>query len=122
MSAPNERDKETTLNRQVSTATRLAATALLVGLAAVACSGRGNGAANQAGTTAPIPAVTTTPMASPTMTVAPTDSAVPSDSPAGIDAPATPDPLDSDLSGIQNLLNGVNDQLSGNDPGSAGGE
>ena len=110
------------MKRPVSTATRLAATALLVGLAAVACSGRGNAAGNQAGTTPATPVVTTTPEASPTLTVVPTDTAVPSDSPAGIDAPATPDPLDSDLSGIQNLLNGVNDQLSGNDPGSAGGE
>lgn len=110
------------MKRPVSTATRLAATALLVGLAAVACSGRGNAAENQAGTTPATPVVTTTPEASPTLTVAPTDTAVPSDSPAGIDAPATPDPLDSDLSGIQNLLNGVNDQLSGNDSGSAGGE
>jgi hypothetical protein len=110
------------LNRTVSTATSLAATALLVGLVAMACSGRGNGAANQVGTTPPIPVVTTAPVASPTLTVAPTDTAVPSESPAGIDAPATPDPLDSDLSGIQNLLNGVNSQLSGNDPGSAGGE
>jgi hypothetical protein len=110
------------LDRAVSTATRLAATALLVGLTAMACSGHGNGAENLAGTTPPNPVVTTTPVASPTPTVAPTDTAVPSDSAAAIDAPATPDPLDSDLSGIQNLLNGVNDQLSGNDAGSAGGE
>jgi hypothetical protein len=52
------------------------------------------------------------------------DSATPSDSAAGQGAnpAATPDPLDSQLSGLDNLLNGINSSISSSDPGSAGGE
>jgi hypothetical protein len=130
MSAPNWCDKETNqLNRQVSVITRLAAILLLAGIATVGCAGHnGAGAGQAAGSTPAIHSSQvdqTTPTLAPTPTESAMDSPTPSSSVATsqADAPgATPDPLDSQLSGIENLLNGVNNSLSGSDAGSSGGE
>ena len=119
------------MNRQLSSATRLAAIVLLVGIAVVAC-GRPNGAADNQ-PASPTPAAQQSqadPVAAtlaPTPTDAPTDSAAPGDaatdsaaqaaSPA---AAATADPLDTQLSNLDSLLNGVNGSLSGSD--TSGGE
>lgn len=119
------------MNRQLSSATRLAAIALLVGIAVVAC-GRPNGAAdNQPASSRPATqqsqADTVAATLAPTPTDAPTDSAAPgsatTDSAAAAASPApaaTADPLDTQLSNLDSLLNGVNGSLSGSD--ASGGE
>lgn len=118
------------MNHQLSYATRLAAIVLLVGIAVVAC-GRPNGAADnqsasstpaaqqsqadQAATNSAAPGDATTDSAAPGD--AATDSAAQAASPA---AAATADPLDTQLSNLDSLLNGVNGSLSGSD--TSGGE
>jgi hypothetical protein len=108
------------VNHQLSYATRLAAIVLLVGIAVVAC-GRPNGAAdNQSASSTPAAQQS---QADPVETdsAAPgdaaTDSAAQAASPA---AAATADPLDTQLSNLDSLLNGVNGSLSGSD--TSGGE
>ena len=113
------------MNSQVGTITRIAVTALFVGVAAVACTGNGNGSGTQpVSTAAPQTSTTDQSMSSLEPTDSPmfTDSPIPSDSPAAVGGAATTDPVDSDLTNIQNQLNKVNDSLSGTDPDSAGGE
>jgi hypothetical protein len=106
----------------------LAATALLIGSAAVGCARNNGGAGTTAGSSiavqatpaavatasapTPIPPVETT--ASPSNA---TPSVVPTDA-----APATADPIDSALLGLDQLLSGVNSSLSGSDTASSGGE
>lgn len=108
------------MNHQLSSATRLAAIVLLVGIAVVAC-GRPNGAADNQ-PASPTPAAQQS-QADPvgTDSAAPgdaaTDSAAQAASPA---AAATADPLDTQLSNLDSLLNGVNGSLSGSD--TSGGE
>ena len=109
------------MNRQLSSATRLAVIALLLGIAVVAC-GRPNGATNNQPTSSTPaaqqsqadPAAATL---APTPTYAPTDSTAAAASPA---AAATADPLDSQLSNLDSLVNDVNGSLSGSD--ASGGE
>ncbi len=113
------------MKSQVGTITRIAITAVFVGVAAVACTGSGNGAGTQpVSTAAPQTSTTDQSMSSLEPTDSPmfTDSPIPSDSPAAVGGAATTDPVDSDLTNIQNQLNKVNDSLSGTDPDSAGGE
>jgi hypothetical protein len=106
------------LNRQVSLTTRLAATALLVGVAVIGC-GHGNAGSTQTAT----PAAQSSqidqagPSVSPDASASASDSAVPS---AAINPAATPDPLDSPLNSVNQLLNGINSSLQ--DSGSGGGE
>jgi hypothetical protein len=123
--------KETNhVNRHLSSAGRLAATALLVGVAVVAC-GRPNGAAQTQPTAAPTaqqsvadqPAATVQPTAADAATDTPTPTAGATDPTGASSAPAavtTADPLDAQLSNLDNLLNGVNGSLSGSD--ASGGE
>ena len=115
------------MRHQVSVTTRLAATLLLVGIAAVGCAGHGGTCTDQSAgagqaQTSQVDQMSPTPSASPSDGAM--DSATPSDSAAGQGAnpAATPDPLDSQLSGLDNLLNGINSSISSSDPGSAGGE
>jgi len=112
------------VHRQVSSVTRLAATALLVGLAVVGCARHGDSGTAQpadqstvpaaaqpsevaqsaptlAPTPAPTPASTDSPAPSPTKAATPTNAAA-----------ATADALDGQLSNLDNLLNGVNGSLS----------
>jgi hypothetical protein len=122
------------VNRQLRSVSRLAATALLVGVAVLAC-GRPNGAADN-GPAASMPAAqqTTADQAAVTLATTPSDAAAdsptPSDAatdptgatsaPAVTAAAGTTDQLDSQLSNLDNLLNGVNGSLSGSD--ASGGE
>jgi hypothetical protein len=122
--------RETTqVDRHSSSVTRLAAVALLVGVAVVGCA-RHNGAET---TAAPTPAaqssqvvqIASTPEPTATDIPALTDSASPGDSAdpnATAAAPATPDPLDSELSNLNTLINGVNSSVSSGDAGTSGGE
>ena len=109
------------MNRQISLTTRLAAAALLVGVAVIGC-GHGNAASTQAAGFTPAaqsrPVNQASPSTSPSASA--TDSAVPSASTVAVDQAATPDPLDSPLNSVNQLLNGINSSLQ--DSGSGGGE
>jgi hypothetical protein len=111
------------LNRQLSLSARLAATALLVGVAVVGC-GHGNAGSSQAAGSTPAPQSSQVdqagPSISPAVSATPTDSAVPTASSMAINPVATPDPLDSPLNSVNQLLNGINSSLQ--DSGSGGGE
>jgi hypothetical protein len=116
------------VHRQVSSVTGLAAVALLVGIAVIGCA-KHDGAPATAGST---PAAVSSQVDQPTFaltpdasdTPAPADSASPSPSSdaAASNAPATPDPLDSEINALNNLINGVNGSVSGSDTGASGGE
>jgi hypothetical protein len=106
------------VNRQLSSATRLAATALLVGIAVVGCARHDAGS----GPTAPV-AQPSQAAAAPTLAPNPTQAAISTGTPAATDtATTTPDPLDSQLTNLQNLLNGIDSSLSGSDAGPSAGE
>jgi hypothetical protein len=132
VSAPILGNKETShVNRQVISITRLAATALLVGIAVVGCAKQGSGAGQPTGSTPAALASQVAPVAS---TLAPTPVGVATESPAATDTAATDtaapvgtttpngtaDPLDGSFSDLGNLLNGINSSLSG--AGASGGE
>jgi hypothetical protein len=117
------------VDRHSNSVTRLAAVALLVGAAVIGCA-RHDGAGTAAVSTPTSQSsqvVQTAPTPEPTATdsPAPIEAAVPSDSadanPTAV-APATPDPLDSELSNLNTLINGVNGSVSNGDAGTAGGE
>lgn len=117
------------VHRQVSSVTRLAAVALLVGIAVIGCAKHDGAVATAGSTPAAVSSQVDQPTAAPTPTVsdaaAPTDSASPDPSSDAMasDAPAvTPDPLDSEINTLNNLINGVNGSVSGGDPGASGGE
>lgn len=131
--APDERDRHEETNRvkrPTGPIARLAATALLVGIAAVGCAGHdGPGHAGsipaQPSPAVAAPANASTPIVTVTDTPATSGPAAAGQSPASglTNAPAaTPDPLDGQLSDINNLINGVNGSLSGADAGTSGGE
>ena len=127
MSAPDEHGREINqVHRQASSVTRLAAVALLVGIAVIGCA-KHDGAATPAGSTPLVQASQvdqTTPAPTPAAsdTAAPTDSASPSPS-SDAGAPATtPDPLVNEINTLNNLINGINSSLSGGDAGTSGGE
>jgi hypothetical protein len=111
------------LNRQLSLTTRLAATVLLVGVAVVGC-GRGNAEPSQVA--GPTPAAQSSqgdqagPSISPDASPSATDSAAPSASAVAVNPVATPDPVDSPLNNVDQLLNGINSSIQ--DSGSGGGE
>jgi hypothetical protein len=131
------------VNRHRSSTARLAATALvvgLVGLAGTACGGHGipatsgapatsqaaqtsaTGSAISADPTASAPVSTiavASPSASASGSVAPSMVAAASKAPA---AAATPDPLDAELKGLDQIVNDVNGSISGTDASSSGGE
>ena len=125
------------MNRLPTSVGRLAAMALLVGIAVMAC-GEPNDAAGgrPAGSTPTAqqnPADQAAATLAPTPMDAATESAAPSDAPtispasaassaAATTAPgaAAGDPLDAQLSNLDNLLNGINGSLSGSD--TSGGE
>ena len=121
------------MNRQVISITRLAATALLVGIAVVGCAKQGSGAGQPTGST---PAALASQVAPTAPTLAPTPVGVATDpaatrpgrdrrtaAPVGTTTPnATADPLDGSFSDLGNLLNGINSSLSGADAGASGGE
>ena len=120
--------KETNhVNRQPTSVTRLAATALLVGVAVMAC-GQPNDATGgrPAG---PTPTVQQSQADQAAATPAPTPISALTDSAAAATSPASAataagaaagDPLDAQLSNLNILLNGVNGSLSGSD--ASGGE
>jgi type IV secretory pathway VirB10-like protein len=124
--------KETNhVRHQLSSVSRLAATALLVGVAVLAC-GRPNGATgNPAAASTPaaqhtqadqtVPTIAPTPIDEATAAPTPSDAAASSVAPAASSGAAvTPDPLDTQISNLDSLLNGVNGSLSGSD--NSGGE
>jgi hypothetical protein len=122
--------KETNhVNRRLTSVTRLAATALLVGIAVMAC-GKPNDAAGgrPAGPTPTVQQSQADPAAAtlaPTPISAATESAAPSDAPTNSPAATAAgagasDPLDAQLSNLDNLLDGINGSLSGSD--TSGGE
>ncbi len=107
--------------------TKLATAALLFGAVAIGCAGHNGGAAQSTGT----PAVQQSQVAGTAPTLEPITSDAPSDSPessAATDPGATAapgsttDPIDTELSQIENQLNGVNGSLSGADAGPSAGE
>jgi hypothetical protein len=103
------------VNRQLSSVTRLAAVALLFGIAVVACGKPNDAAGGQPA--GPTPTVQQSQADQAPATLAPTPTSAPTDSAA---AAATADPLDAQLSNLDTLLNGVNGSLSGSD--ASGGE
>ena len=111
------------MNRQVSLTTRLAATVLLVGVAVVGC-GHGNAGSSQVAGSTPTAQSSQVdqagPSTSPDVSPSATDSAAPSASAMAVNPVATPDPLDSPLNNVNQLLNGINSSLQ--DSGSGGGE
>jgi hypothetical protein len=118
------------VNRQLNSVTRLAATALLLGTVGLACARPNDATGGQPA--GPTSTTQQSPADQPTATLAPapqdtaTDAAAPTvaatDSPAavGTSGAAAADPLDSQFSNLDNLLNGVNGSLSGSD--TSGGE
>jgi hypothetical protein len=130
--------KETNhVNRQLSSGTRLAATALLVGIAVMACGKPSDSTTGQPA--GPTPTVQQSQAGQAAATLAPspmdatTESAAPSEAPTNSAAPAASsaaattvagatagDPLDAQFSNLDNLLNGVNGSLSGSE--TSGGE
>jgi hypothetical protein len=121
------------VNRQASQAARLVAGAALLGLLAAGCARHPGGAATPAPSTPGAPQATAAgqePVATPGIVVTPpaTDPASPGvvavgptqAAPTVPIAPATPDPLDAELQGIDQLLNGMDGSLSNSD--SSGGE
>ncbi len=109
------------MNRQLSSATRLAAIALLVGIAVVAC-GRPNGAAdNQPASSTPAAQPSQADPVAATITPTPISASTDSAAAAGSPASAAPeDSLNAQLSNVDTLINGVNGSLSGSD--ASGGE
>jgi hypothetical protein len=116
---------------QLSSVTRLAATALLVGLAVVACGRPNDAGGNQTANSTPVAQQSQADQGAATLAPTPVDAAtsVPATSDTTTDSAAaaapsaaagTADPLDNQLSNLQNLLNGVNGSLSGSD--TSGGE
>lgn len=110
------------MNRQFRRVTRLAATTLLVGVAVLACSKpTGTGSSQPAGST--LTALQSqTDQAAATLVLAPSDAATGSAAAAASPSAATTaagaaagDPLDTQLSNLDDLLNGVNGSLSGSD-------
>jgi hypothetical protein len=107
-----------------------------VGVAVIGCGNRG--AATPAATTGPTPAPQATAADQPQVTLAPapTDSATdaasatPSDSASPSPSSATgathsqptTDPVTTDLTNLDNIINGVNGSVSGGDAGTSGGE
>lgn len=112
------------MDRQVSPVTRLAAVALLVGIAVIGCA-KHEGAVVPAGSMSAVQSSgVNEAAATPAESAAPTDSASPSPSSEASPtaaAAATPDPLDGLFSNLNNLINGVNSSLSGG-AGTSGGE
>ncbi len=115
------------MNRRLTSVTRLAATALLVGIAVMAC-GKPNDAAGgrPAGPTPTVQQSQADPAAA-TLAPTPISTATYSDAAAASPASAATaagagagDPLDAQLSNLDNLLNGINESLSGSD--TSGGE
>lgn len=123
------------MNRQTSSAARLASTLVIVGIVAVAC-GRSNAAqgtqpATQ-GPTAAASALAETP--TPTPVAATSDApASPAASGSATPASATPaatysppaianDPVTGEIQSIDQLLKGIDGSLSGADSGTNGGE
>src|ERR1035437_1094299 len=100
------------VHRQVSSVPRLAAAALLVGLAVVGCARHGGSGTAQPADQSTVPAA-----AQPSEVAQSAPTLAPTPAPT-----ATPDPLDGQLSNLDNLLNGINGSLSGSDAGPASGE
>jgi hypothetical protein len=102
--------------------------ALLVGIAVMACGKPNDAAGGQPAGSTPTaqqnPADHAAATLAPTPMDAATDSSAPSDAPTNSPAPAAGagavDPLDAQLSNLDNLLNGINGSLSGSD--TSGGE
>ena len=124
--------------RRTTSAARLAAVALLVGLATVACARHGSSATAAPAVSSAVEATLTSQtaqIATPTPNAAgagspsaPTyssgasaaGSAEPSSTPAAGKSPTaaiTPDPLDSELQTLDQILGGVDSSLSGSGPG-----
>ena len=116
---------------QLSSVTKLAAAALLVSLSVVACGRPNDAGGNTAADSTPVAqqsqadpgAATLAPTPIDAATSAPAPSGAPTDSAAAAapsGAAGTADPLDTQISNLENLLNGVNGSLSGSD--TSGGE
>jgi len=114
------------VDRKAISVARLAVVALLVAMAAVGCANRGgNGAVQPAGYPLPTAQSSQGDTAASTPTPTPVDSATtdPANDPGATDAPdATADFLAGDLSDLDRVLSGINNALSGSDPGPSGGE
>jgi cytoskeletal protein RodZ len=124
------------VDRQLSSVTRLAVVALLVGVAAIGCGNRS--AATPPASIGSTPAPQATAVDQPTATLAstPTDSATDAASTAPTDSAApsattvtggsnpqpTTDPVTTDITNLNNIINGINGSVSGGDAGTSGGE
>jgi hypothetical protein len=123
------------LNGQVGSAARVGVAALLVGMVAMGCAGHDGGATGGSPSSTPAAqatrtdsAATVTPRQAETaidVTPLPADAgpadASPSVGTTGV-PPATADPLDSSLSNLDQLLNGIDNSISNSDAGATGGE
>jgi negative regulator of sigma E activity len=109
------------MGQKATSVTRLAATALLVGVAVLGC-------ANHNGTRAGQPAVPA-PVAQPSQVVGPTPTPVDSAAPNPANAPgataapaAASDSVDSQISDLEKQLNAIDGSLSGGDAVPSSGE
>jgi hypothetical protein len=112
------------MGQKAASVTRLAATALLVGVAVLGCARHDGAGAGQPAVSAPAAGPSQVVQ---TQTLAPTpvDSAPPNptDAPGATAAPtAASDSIDSQLSDLEKQLNGINGSLSGGDAGPSSGE
>ncbi len=124
------------MNRHGKSALALLGAVLLAGSLAAGCARHGGNETSGSGTYQPTSAVPSvvvvaldntpsqeplaTQASSPGATQATTQSAQPPQ-PTPISR-TTPDPLDSELQGVNQLLNGIDTSLSGSDSGTSGGE
>lgn len=139
MSATQE---TTQVDRQLSSFTRLATVALLVGVAAIGCGNRGGATPAASTGSTPVPQATIVDQPPTTLTPTPTDSATdaasagpsgsagPSDSaapsrsigPSAANSEPTTDPVTTDITNLNNIINGIGGSVSGGDAGTSGGE
>ena len=117
------------MGHKATPVTRLAAAALLVGVAVLGCANHnGAGAGQPAGQPAvPAPVAQPSQVVGPTPALPPTpvDSAAPNptNAPGATDAPAAAsDSIDSQLSDLEKQLNGIDGSLSGGAAGPSSGE
>ncbi len=121
----------------MSSVTKIAATALLVSIAAVGCARHDGAGSGQPPASTPPSAVAAQATTPPTLGDPTAPAQLSIDQPtagtstgpatsiqpvAANAAAATPDPLDAQFSNLNDMLNGLNSSLSASDPATSGGE
>ena len=113
------------MGQKATSVTRLAATALLVGVAVLGCANHNGARAGQPAVPAPVAQPSQVVGPTPALPPTPVDSAAPNptNAPGATDAPAAAsDSIDSQLSDLEKQLNGIDGSLSGGAAGPSSGE